>query len=172
MTGSQNVPGHTNPADNDWRAILIQNLVPGLRSISIYQRALEILATDPDSGRPRQNLGFLAQSFRAAGRTQHRHCARSTLGAVAFVFVLVILLGHYQKTRGHGVRAESFANHAQQTIDLQGAKLVSAAVHMGAGQLNLSGGSGHLLNAHFISIASGIIPLSITTCLTAKEIWM
>jgi len=73
----------------------------------------------------------------------------STLGVVAFVFVLVILLGHYQKTRGHGVRAESFANHAQQTIDLQGAKLVSAAVHMGAGQLNLSGGSGHLLNAAF-----------------------
>src|SRR6266481_1740065 len=73
----------------------------------------------------------------------------STLGVVAFVFVLVILLGHYQKTRGHEVHGESFANHTQQTIDLQGAKSVSAALHMGAGQLNVSGGSGHLLNAAF-----------------------
>src|SRR5258708_36266123 len=73
----------------------------------------------------------------------------STLGVVAFVFVLVILLGHYQKTRGHEVHGESFANHTQQTIDLQGAKSVSAALHMGAGQLNVSGGSGHLFNAPF-----------------------
>jgi len=73
----------------------------------------------------------------------------STLGVVAFVFVLVILLGHYQKTRHHEGRAESFANHTQQTVDLQGAKSVSAALHMGAGQLNVSGGSGHLLNAEF-----------------------
>jgi N-terminal domain of toast_rack, DUF2154/Domain of unknown function (DUF5668) len=73
----------------------------------------------------------------------------STLGVVAFVFVLVILLGHYQKTRGHEARGQAFANHAQQTIDLQGAKSVSADLHMGAGQLNVSGGSGHLLNAEF-----------------------
>src|SRR6267154_1539792 len=73
----------------------------------------------------------------------------STLGVVAFVFVLVILLGHYQKTRGHEVHGESFANHTQQTIDLQGAKSVAAALHMGAGQLNVGGGSGHLLNAAF-----------------------
>ena len=73
----------------------------------------------------------------------------STLGVVAFVFVLVILLGHYEKTRGREVHGESFANHTQQTIDLQGAKSVSADLHMGAGQLNVSGGSGHLLNAEF-----------------------
>jgi len=73
----------------------------------------------------------------------------STLGVVAFVFVLVILLGHYQKTRGHEARGQAFANHAQQTIDLQGAKSVSADLRMGAGQLNVSGGSGHLLNAEF-----------------------
>jgi hypothetical protein len=73
----------------------------------------------------------------------------STLGVVAFVFVLVILLGHYQKTRGRESHGESFSNHAQQTIELQGAKSVSASLHMGAGQLNVSGGSGHLLNAEF-----------------------
>jgi hypothetical protein len=89
---------------------------------------------------------------RAAAATGERNTGvalGSTLGVVAFVFVLVILLGHYQKTRGHEVRGESFANHAQQTIDLQGAKTVSADLHMGAGQLNVSGGSGHLLNAEF-----------------------
>jgi hypothetical protein len=73
----------------------------------------------------------------------------STLGVVAFVFVLVILLGHYQKTRGRESHGESFSNHAQQTIELQGAKSVSASLHMGSGQLNVSGGSGHLLNAEF-----------------------
>ena len=73
----------------------------------------------------------------------------STLGVVAFVFVLVILLGHYQKTRGHDTHGQYFANHTQQTIDLQGAKSVSADLHMGAGQLNVTGGSAHLLNAEF-----------------------
>jgi N-terminal domain of toast_rack, DUF2154/Domain of unknown function (DUF5668) len=73
----------------------------------------------------------------------------STLGVVAFVFVLVILLGHYQKTRGHQAHGDSFRNHSQQTVDLQGAKSVSAYLHMGAGRLNVSGGSGHLLNAEF-----------------------
>src|SRR5260370_26872455 len=34
----------------------------------------------------------------------------STLGLVAFVFVLVILLGHYQKTRLPEVHRPSFAN--------------------------------------------------------------
>jgi N-terminal domain of toast_rack, DUF2154/Domain of unknown function (DUF5668) len=73
----------------------------------------------------------------------------STIGVVAFVFVVVILLGHYQKARGHETHGQSFSSHAQQTIELQGAKSVSASLHMGAGQLNVSGGSGHLLNAEF-----------------------
>jgi hypothetical protein len=73
----------------------------------------------------------------------------STLGVVAFVFVIVILLGHYQKTRGRADSRDSFSDHTQQIIELQGAKSVSATLHMGAGQLNLSGGSGHLLNADF-----------------------
>ena len=35
----------------------------------------------------------------------------STLGVVAFVFVLIILLGHFQRTRHHAERSENFANH-------------------------------------------------------------
>ena len=77
----------------------------------------------------------------------------STLGVVAFVFVIVILLGHYQKTRHHNDDSrDNFARHASQVVetrDLQGAKSVSAGLHMGAGQLNVSGGSAHLMNADF-----------------------
>jgi hypothetical protein len=76
----------------------------------------------------------------------------STLGVVAFVFVIVILLGHYQKTRHHDDPGDTFAQHASQVVemrDLRGAKSVSANLHLGAGQLNVSGGSAHLVNANF-----------------------
>lgn len=73
----------------------------------------------------------------------------STVGVVAFVFVIVILLSHYQRSRHRDRSGDYFSNQTQQTIDLQGAKSVEAALHLGAGQLNLSGGSGHLLNADF-----------------------
>jgi hypothetical protein len=86
---------------------------------------------------------------RAAGQQPTGIALGSTLGVVAFVFVIVILLGHYQKTRRHTDTSDNFSNHTQQVIDLQGAKSVSATLHMGAGQMNVSGGSGHLLNADF-----------------------
>lgn len=84
----------------------------------------------------------------------------STLGVVAFVVVLVILLGHYQKSRsyasGGGDRGDysdrdrsDYASHTEQVLELQGAKSVRAVLKMGAGQLNVSGGSGHLLNSRF-----------------------
>jgi N-terminal domain of toast_rack, DUF2154/LiaI-LiaF-like transmembrane region len=88
----------------------------------------------------------------ATGRTTPGIALGSTLGVVAFVFVIVILLGHYQKTRQHDNFTEGYARHASQVIemrDLQGAKSVSASLHMGAGQLNVSGGSAHLVNAEF-----------------------
>jgi len=88
----------------------------------------------------------------AKGRTTPGIALGSTLGVVAFVFVIVILLGHYQKTRHHENFTEGYARHASQVIemrDLQGAKSVSASLHMGAGQLNVSGGSAHLVNAEF-----------------------
>src|SRR5947207_3693595 len=45
----------------------------------------------------------------------------STLGVVAFVFVLIILLGHFQRTRHHADRSENFANHSKRDVELQGA---------------------------------------------------
>ena len=89
---------------------------------------------------------------RAAGQVTTGIALGSTLGVVAFVFVIVILLGHYQKTRHHDNSDDNFARHTSHVLELrelQGAKSVSAALHMGAGQLNVSGGSSHLLNADF-----------------------
>src|SRR5258708_14438152 len=73
----------------------------------------------------------------------------STLGVVAFVFVLIIVLGHYQKVHHRDDPMSGFASHTQQTIDLQGAKSATADLHLGAGRLTVSGGSAHLLNADF-----------------------
>ncbi len=73
----------------------------------------------------------------------------STLGVVAFVFVVIIVLGHYQKVHHRDDPMSGFASHTQQTIDLQGAKSATADLHLGAGRLTVSGGSAHLLNADF-----------------------
>lgn len=85
----------------------------------------------------------------ATGQTSSGVAIGSTIGVVAVVFVIVILLGHLQKRRHHEDLVDTFPNHTQQVIDLQGAKSVSATLHMGAGQMNVNGGSGHLLNADF-----------------------
>ena len=91
---------------------------------------------------------------RAAGRTSSGVALGSTLGVVAFVLVLVILLGHYQKSRlrfngGGDSESEDRTSHTDQVLELQGAKSVYAELKMGAGQMNISGGSGHLLNSRF-----------------------
>src|SRR6266550_3221449 len=71
---------------------------------------------------------------RAAGQAPTGIALGSTLGVVAFVFVIVILLGHYQKTRHHDNPYDNFARHTSQVLELQGAKSVSAALHMDANQ--------------------------------------
>ena len=86
---------------------------------------------------------------RGAGQQSTGIAIGSTLGVVAFVLVIVILAAHFQKTRRHTDSGDNLTNHTQQVMDLQGAKSVSATLRMGAGQLNVSGGAGHLLNADF-----------------------
>src|SRR5437868_5171689 len=88
----------------------------------------------------------------ATGQTTPAIALGSTICVVAFVFVIVILLSHYQRTRHHESARDDFARHASQLVEmreLQGAKSVSAGLHLGAGQLNISGGSAHLMNADF-----------------------
>lgn len=73
----------------------------------------------------------------------------STIGIVAFVAILVLLLWngrHYMRAHGDWGRG---ASHSSETVDLQGAKTVRASIDMDAGQLNISGGATHLLESSF-----------------------
>src|SRR5215472_15301548 len=72
----------------------------------------------------------------------------STIGILAFVFVLAILLWHGRSySRRH--RYFSEPRHTSQTVNLQGAKTARVKLDMGAGQLNIDGSSAHSLDADF-----------------------
>src|SRR6266849_459110 len=66
----------------------------------------------------------------------------ATIGTLAFVIVLVVLLWHRHSFY-------SGSQHNAQTVDLQGAKSAHARLEMGAGQLTINGGANHLLDADF-----------------------
>lgn len=73
----------------------------------------------------------------------------ATVGAVVFVIVLVVLLGsgrRFNRWRGGTVYA---MQHQSRTVDRGDVKNVRATLEMGAGDINLSGGSSHLLEADF-----------------------
>ena len=97
----------------------------------------------------------------------------ATVGILAFILVLVLLLWHghrYSRRRGF----ELGSRHTTQTVDLQGAKSARAKLEMGAGELTINGGASHLLEADFdfsnsfedprvdYNVAGGIGQLSIT----------
>ena len=72
----------------------------------------------------------------------------ASIGIVAFVVVLVVLLWHGRSfSRRHGF--DSGSQHITQTVDLQGAKSAHARIELGAGQLTIHGGGNHMLDADF-----------------------
>jgi len=72
----------------------------------------------------------------------------ATIGAVAFVIVLVFLLWHGRSfSRRHGFYSGS--KHTAQSVDLQGAKSAHAWLKLSAGQVTINGGANHLLDADF-----------------------
>jgi hypothetical protein len=74
--------------------------------------------------------------------------AGATIGTIALVAVLVMLLWHGRSlSRRHGFYSGS--QHNTQTVDLQGAKSAHARLEMGAGQLTINGGASHALDADF-----------------------
>jgi hypothetical protein len=91
----------------------------------------------------------------AGGQPSSSAAVGSTLAIVGFVVILVVLLGHFSRSRARGNSrddnsdSEDFSSHTEQVLELQGAKSVYAELKMGAGQMNVSGGSGHLLNSRF-----------------------
>ena len=72
----------------------------------------------------------------------------ATIGALAFVLVIVMLLWH-----GHGFphRRGSFdkTSHYTQTVDLKNAETLKAKLEMGAGQLTINGGATRTLDTDF-----------------------
>lgn len=71
------------------------------------------------------------------------------IGAVIFLIVFFTLAARgdrFTRWRGHTVYA---MQHLSRSVDKQNAKTVNATIEMGAGELNLSGGSSHLLEADF-----------------------
>jgi len=91
----------------------------------------------------------------------------ATIGALAFVIVLVALLVHGRSfTRRHGLY--SGTQHNAQTVDLQGAKSARARLEMGAGQLTINGGANHVLDADF-TYDSSFTHLAWTTTWTAAS---
>lgn len=92
--------------------------------------------------------------FDAWQRRQHPEAPRGGswgLGAcVAIFFVVLLALSARADRWGHwrGGRTYPMA-HLSHSVDKQAAKTVNASIEMGAGELNLSGGSSHLLEADF-----------------------
>jgi hypothetical protein len=73
----------------------------------------------------------------------------SVIAALALVFVLAALMSrgrHFGRWRGGTVYA---MQHVERTVDRGLAKSVNATIQMNAGDLNLSGGSTHLLEGDF-----------------------
>jgi hypothetical protein len=106
-----------------------------------------------DSSRSRRAAGAQV----SAGQSSTGVALGSTIGVVAAVVIIVALLGHYQKSRAKFSAASSedsgrgdFSSHTEEVVELQGAKSVRAELKMGAGELNLEGGSSHLLNSRFL----------------------
>jgi len=88
----------------------------------------------------------------------------STGGIVTLLIVILVLAAifghgrgrgfHWNRDRDHGWDRdrESFSSdtqHQSQNVEKQNAKSVHTEIEMGAGQLNLQGGSSHLLEAKF-----------------------
>jgi len=73
----------------------------------------------------------------------------STIGALAFVIVIVVLLWRgqaFSEFRDHRGRS---IDHVSEIRDLEGATKLNAIVNMGAGELNLAGGTSHALEGDF-----------------------
>ncbi|MGB7849033.1 MAG: toast rack family protein [Candidatus Acidiferrum sp.] len=86
----------------------------------------------------------------------------STIGMVLFLLVLVFLLWHGHAYARHGWVTGNIGSghhgHEAEVVDRKDAKAVRMFVHMPAGQLEIQGGAGRLMEAEFFQGAAWLAP--------------
>jgi cell wall-active antibiotic response 4TMS protein YvqF/uncharacterized protein DUF2154 len=114
-----------------------------------------------------------ARASRSGNSNSGAWSAVATIGSVAFIAVLVVLLFH---TRGfsHNRHFSSIIRHQSQAVELQGATSLNATVQSPSGILTVAGGSNRTLDADFnfaesfgapvvdYHVASGVGQLNVT----------
>jgi N-terminal domain of toast_rack, DUF2154/Domain of unknown function (DUF5668) len=113
------------------------------------------------------------RAARAGGANAGSWSAGATVGFVAFVVVMIILMAHGHAF-SHGRAFRSNVKHESQHIDLQGANSIDASIQSPAGLLTIDGGSSRALEADFnfaesygapvvdYHVASGIGQINVT----------
>jgi hypothetical protein len=92
-----------------------------------------------DSARMRKNAGVPYEGPSAAG----------VIAAVVLVVVLIALFGHSRRWGRWNSGTVYAMQHLERSVNRDDAKNVDAKVELGAGDLDISGGSTHLLEADF-----------------------
>jgi hypothetical protein len=113
------------------------------------------------------------RAARAGGSNPGSWSAGATIGFVAFIVVMTILLFH-SHAFSHSRAFRSNVKHESQHIDLQGANAIDASIQSPAGQLTVEGGASRALEADFsfaesygapvvdYRVASGIGQMNVT----------
>jgi hypothetical protein len=114
-----------------------------------------------------------AYAARAGGSNTGSWSAGASVGFVAFIVVMIVLLFHGHAF-SHGRHFSSNVKHESQHIDLQGANSIDASIQSPAGLLTVDGGSSRALEADFnfaesygapvvdYHVASGIGQINVT----------
>ena len=84
----------------------------------------------------------------ASGTVRPGASLGATFGALAFVLVVIVLFWH-GRAFSHNRRSDAFLQHFAKSVDPEGAKSVDVSLEMGAGEVNVNEGTGHLLDADF-----------------------
>jgi len=89
-----------------------------------------------------------ARANRAGNSNAGAWSAGATLGFVAFIVVMIVLLFH-SHAFSHSRAFRSVVKHESQHVDLQGANSIEASIQSPAGELNVEGGASRALEADF-----------------------
>jgi hypothetical protein len=122
---------------------LVANLVPSFNPWEILVRYWPVILILIGLGKVWDYYQFRRYTGTGGGGS-----GTEVSGIIIAVVLLTALLGLAVWRTGRR-RAASVEQHSTQSIDLQGAKAVTANLQIPAGQLNIDGGSSHLVDTDF-----------------------